>query len=378
MSGFSATELGALALKGTLAKAPQIQGTDLDAVFMGCVLTSGLGQAPARQVTIKSGLPQSIPSTTIGKVCGSGLRSVMFADLSIRAGEAQLIAAGGMESMSNAPYLLSKVRNGLRMGHGELIDSMIKDGLWDVYSDFHMGNAAELCVSKFKFSREEQDAFATESFRRAQHSLKTGLFKDETVGVSIVSKKGTTLVDQDESPGKVDFAKMATLKPVFDAKSGTITAANSSSLSDGAATVLVASEAIVKAKGLKPMARIVSQAEFAQAPEWFTTAPAEAIKLALKKAGLTKDQIDVWEINEAFAAVALANMRLLELDPAKVNPRGGAVSLGHPIGASGCRILVTLLHTLAQTKKRYGLASLCIGGGEAVAVVVENLSESLV
>jgi acetyl-CoA C-acetyltransferase len=371
LSSFTAPQLGAKVLKGVLERS-QVSPEEIQEVLMGCVLTAGLGQAPARQAALGAGLPKHVPCTTIGKVCGSGLKSVMLADRTVRAGDADAILAGGMESMSNTPYLLPKIRTGLRMGNGELVDSMIKDGLWDVYNDYHMGNAAELCSSERKISREAQDAYAAESYKRAQAAQAAGAFKDEMLALDIVSKKGTVTVDSDEEVSRGDPSKFASLKPAFQ-KDGTVTAANASTLSDGAAAVLACSEGFATRRSLKPFARIVAQAEAAQAPEWFTTAPAIAIQAALKKAGLKAADIDAWEINEAFACVAIANVAILEIDPAKVNPRGGAISIGHPIGASGARILATLCHHLAQTKKRYGCASLCIGGGEAVAVIVENL-----
>jgi len=372
LASFTAPQLGALALRGVLERT-RLAPTDIQEVLMGCVLTAGLGQAPARQAALGADLPQSVPCTTVGKVCGSGLKSVMLADQAIRAGDAEAILAGGMESMSNTPYLLQKVRTGLRMGNGELVDSMIKDGLWDVYNDYHMGSAAELCAREEKITREAQDAYAASSYQRAQAAVAQGLFKNEMLTIHVIGRKGTVTIDTDEEISRGDPSKFASLKPVFQ-KDGTVTAANASTLSDGAAAVLACSEAFAQRKGLSPMARVVSQAQGAQAPEWFTTAPALAIRNALAKAALRASDIDIWEINEAFASVALVNTRMLEIDPAKVNPRGGAISMGHPIGASGARLLATLCHSLAQIKKRYGCASLCIGGGEAVAVIVENLA----
>jgi acetyl-CoA C-acetyltransferase len=366
LSNLSAPEIAAPILKAALANS----ANELQEVYMGCVLSAGIGQAPARQASIKAGIPEGVPCTTISKVCGSGLKAVMLADLSIRTGEANLVLAGGMESMSQAPYLLPKIRTGLRLGNGELIDSMIKDGLWDAYNNFHMGTAAETCVKKFSITREAQDAYAAESYKRAQAALSSGAFKNEIVSIEIKNKKGTTLFEVDEEATKFDSEKSKTLRPAFD-PSGTITAANASSLSDGAAALLVGSEDV--AKKTKPLARIVAQAQAAQNPVWFTTAPAESIKKLLQKTSMKAKDIDLWEINEAFAAVAIANMQLLEIDPSKVNIRGGAIALGHPIGASGARILVTLTHALQQTKKRYGVVSLCIGGGEAVSVLIENL-----
>lgn len=371
LASFTAPQLGSYSIKGSLKDA-QLDPGLIDEVYMGCVLTAGVGQAPARQAALGAGLSKHVPCTTVGKVCGSGLKAVMLADSAIKAGEISCAIAGGMESMSNAPFLLPKVRSGLRMGPGELVDSMIKDGLWDVYNNFHMGSATEKLNAEFKISREAQDTFAINSYKKALASIQAGLFKPEIIAVEIASKKGTTFFADDEEPGKSDLAKIPTLKPVFS-KDGSVTAANASSINDGAASMLVCGESFAAKNKLKPLARIVSQAQFAQEPDWFTTAPATSIREALKKAKLSTQQIDRWEINEAFAAVAIANMGLLELDPSKVNVRGGSVALGHPIGASGARIITTLIHTLVQEKQRYGCASLCIGGGEAVAVVVENL-----
>lgn len=371
LGSFSAPQLGAFAIKATL-KDSGLSAQLIDEVYMGCVLTSGVGQAPSRQAAIFSGISNATPCTTVGKVCGSGLKAVMLADVSIRAGEIQSAIAGGMESMSQSPYLISKARTGLRMGSGELLDSMIKDGLWDVYNNYHMGSAAELLNREHKITREAQDAFAISSYQKALDSIQKGYFKDEITPVDIESKKGTLSFAADEEPGKSDLSKIPTLKPVFS-KEGSVTAANASSVNDGAASMIVCSEEFAQKNQLKPIARILAQAQAAQAPEWFTTAPALAIRKALSKAGLNAQQIDLWELNEAFSAVALINMKLLELDPTKVNPFGGAVALGHPIGASGARILTTLLHGLKRTHKKYGCASLCVGGGEAVALIVEAL-----
>jgi len=369
-------------LSAPLIAAPVIQSvlqsTKIDPhlvqeVYMGCVLTAGIGQAPARQAAIFAGLSKAVPCTTVSKVCGSGLKSVMLADLSIRSGEADVVLAGGMENMSQSPYLVPKIRTGLRMGHGELVDSMIKDGLWDVYSDFHMGNATEICVAEHKITREAQDAYAVQSYTRAQQAIAANLFAEEITPITLKGRKGEEHFATDEEAAKAQFEKFPTLKPVFK-KDGTVTAANASSLSDGAAALLLASEKAATKHELKPLARIVAQSQAAQDPTWFTTAPAASIEILLKKAGLKASDIDAWEINEAFAAVALVNLNLLKLDPARVNKRGGAIALGHPIGASGARILTTLVHTLAQEKLRYGVASLCIGGGEAVSVLVENLN----
>jgi acetyl-CoA C-acetyltransferase len=372
LSQHTATQLGTATLQASLTDSKLDPGA-VDSVYMGCVLTAGLGQAPARQAALGASLPNSVPCTTVGKVCGSGLKSVMIADLLVRTGENQVVLAGGMESMSQSPYLVPKLRSGLRLGHGSILDSMIKDGLWDVYNDFHMGQAAELCAKKFQLSREAQDTYATESYRRALHAQKEGLFGPEIVPILVKTKHGQQNFSIDEEATHSDPSRFAGLKPAFDPQ-GTVTAANASSLNDGAASLIVASESAVKKHGLKPMARIVAQSEAAHEAAWFTTAPALSIERLLKKSGLTTKDIDLWEINEAFSAVALANLELLKLNPAQVNTRGGAVALGHPIGASGARILVTLLHALNQMKLKRGVASLCLGGGEAVSVLVENLS----
>jgi acetyl-CoA C-acetyltransferase len=363
--------LGAIAIKDALEQVG-LKGDDVDEVIMGCVLTAGLGQAPARQAAIFAGLPNSVPCTTVNKVCGSGLKSVMQAFDLIRTGEAEVVVAGGMENMSRVPHALPEVRSGYRLGHGQLMDLMIHDGLWDVYNDFHMGNAAELCASEQNISREEQDNFARESYRRATSAQAEGVFKDEIVPVSVPQRRGDDLViDTDEEPGRGRPDKIGSLRPAF-IKDGTVTAANASSINDGAAAVVVMEAERAKALGLKPLARIRAYASHAQAPEWFTTAPAKSIAALLEKTGQSADQIDLYEINEAFALVCIATNRELGLDMARVNPHGGAVALGHPIGASGTRILVTLLYAMARQNARSGVASLCIGGGEAVSLLVER------
>ena len=340
---------------------------------MGNVLQAGIGQAPARQASLGAGIPDSVPCVTVHKVCGSGMRAVMDVGNAIQAGEYEVAVAGGMESMSNAPYLLEKARTGLRMGNGTLVDSMIKDGLWDPYKDTHMGNCAEMCVGKYKFTREEQDAFALESYRRAQDASKKGLFADEITPVEIPQKKGDPMkVDADEEPFAAPLEKMPTLKPAFQ-KDGSVTAANSSKINDGASALVVTSAEKAKAKGWRPIARIVASTGVAQAPEWFTTAPVGAMKRLAEKTGVALSDVDLFEINEAFAAVAMAAIRELSLDPAKVNVRGGAVALGHPIGASGARILTTLVHALRREHKKRGIAAICIGGGEATAMLVEAM-----
>jgi len=371
LSSVSAPKLASSVIRKIISE-NNLSSESIDEVILGCVLTSGIGQAPARQAAIFSKLSDKTPCTTIGKVCGSGLKSIMIGANSIMAGSNNLVLAGGMENMSQAPHLLSKVRTGYRLGHGELRDSMIIDGLWDVYNDFHMGFAAEKCANKYKLSREQQDEYATNSYKRAIAATEKGLFKNEVVEIEVKKRKEVVSVASDEELARVKFEKFSKLKPVFDPQ-GTITAANASSINDGASAMLVASEDAVKKFNLKPFARIVSQAQTAGAPEWFSTAPATSITKLLAQAKLTTKDIDFWEINEAFAAVALANMKILELESENVNVRGGAIAMGHPIGASGARILTTMLHTLVEEKKKYGVASLCIGGGEAVSMLVENL-----
>jgi acetyl-CoA C-acetyltransferase len=367
-------EIGAKALAGAIEQAG-IAPADLEQVYMGCVLPAGLGQAPARQAALGAGCPTSTGAITLNKVCGSGMRTVMSAANDLRCGEFQLVAAGGMEAMSGAPYLAPKIRDGLRLGHGQLLDSMVHDGLWDVYNDKHMGNCAETCAAEYGFSREEQDAFTEESYRRAQAATAEGRFAAEIVPVEVPQRRGdAVLVEHDEEPARVNFEKMKKLRPVFQ-KDGTITAANASTINDGAAALVLTTAEHAAALGKKPMARLVAQATFAHDPEWFTTAPVGAMKRVLERADLGVGDIDLFEINEAFAVVVLAAQRDLGLDPAKVNVNGGAVALGHPIGASGARILVTLLHALEQRGGRYGCAGICLGGGEATAVVVERLAD---
>jgi acetyl-CoA C-acetyltransferase len=363
--------LGAIVIQEAVKRAG-IKKEYVDEVIMGCILTAGLGQAPARQASVFAGLPTSVQCMTINKVCGSGLKAVMLAAQAIMVGDADVVVAGGMESMSNAPYLLENARAGYKMGHGQLVDSMLRDGLWDVYNDYHMGNAAELCARECNISRESQDEFAALSYGRALKAQRDGLFKEEILPVVIKGKKGEeTVISEDEEPKKVNFEKIPTLRPVFQ-EDGTVTAANASSINDGAAAVVVISRDRADALGIKPLARIVAQASAGKAPEWFTTAPADVIEKVLKKANMKKDDIDLFEINEAFAVVSLAVNSLLGLDVNKVNVNGGAVALGHPIGASGARILTTLLYAMEQRNAKRGLASLCIGGGEASALIVEK------
>lgn len=371
LSELSAPRLGAIVIKEALMRAG-LSGSNISEVIMGNVLTAGIGQAPARQAAIYAGLGESVPCMTINKVCGSGLKAVMLADQAIRCGDANIVIAGGQESMSNSPYLLPKARTGYRMGNGELVDSMIHDGLWDVYNNFHMGVAAELCASECNISRESQDEYTVLTYKRAQEAVKNGWFADEIVPVVIENKKGNITVDTDEEPSKVKFEKIPELRPVFK-KDGTVTAANASTLDDGAAALVVSSASKAAAHGIQPLARIVAHASYAQKPEWFTTAPINGIKAALNKANLTIDDIDLFEINEAFSVVALAAKNELGIPLNKLNVHGGAIALGHPIGASGARLLTTLIYALKRYNKRYGLVTLCIGGGEASAMIIENI-----
>jgi len=366
-----APRLGAVAIRAALERA-RVAPEKIGEVFMGNVLSAGIGQAPARQASLFAGLADSIPTTGISKVCGSGLMAVVLGAKTVALGDAELVVAGGMESMSNAPYYLPKARAGYRMGDGTLIDGMIFDGLLDPYSKKHMGEAAELCAREFRFTREAQDAFAHESYRRAQAAQKDGSFAAEIAPVEIPGKKGEAVrVTEDDEPKRYLPDKVATLKPAF-AKDGTITAANASKIDDGAAAVVLASERAVKEHGLTPLARIVGYGSAAQSPDWFTTAPAIAVEKTLGKLGLAARDVDLYEINEAFSVVTMACANKCGIDPAAVNVRGGAVALGHPIGASGARVLTTLLYAMAERQARRGLATLCIGGGEAVALVVER------
>jgi acetyl-CoA C-acetyltransferase len=366
-----ATRLGSLAVAEAL-KRIGLPGDRVDEVYMGCVLTAGLGQAPARQAAIGAGIPHSVGATTVNKVCGSSLKTVIMAAQAIAVVEARIVVAGGMESMTRAPYLLEKARQGYRLGHGELTDSMIKDGLWDVYNNFHMGDAGELCAAKYRITRSDADDFALESYRRAREAIATGAFKKEIVPVEVPRAKGDLLVvTEDEEPNRGDLGRMRSLKPVFQAD-GILTAGNSPACNDAAAAVIVMAEAEAAVLGIAPMARIVGYAGAALAPEWFSIAPVEAIQLVLKKTGLSLSDIDLFEINEAFSSVSLAINKELGLDPRKVNVNGGAVALGHPIGATGARMLTTLLYAMEARGARRGLAGLCIGGGEALAMIVER------
>lgn len=371
-SSVPATQLGSTAIAEAL-KRGHVPPERVDAVLMGCVLSAGLGQAPARQASIGAGIPHSVGATTVNKVCGSSIATVIMACQAIALGDARIVVAGGMENMTRAPYLLEKARQGYRLGHAELVDSLIKDGLWDVYNDFHMGNAGELCAAKYRLTRQEVDDFALESYRRAREAMTAGAFKSEIVPVAVPQRKGSAIaVTDDEEPSRVDVNKMRALKPAFQ-PDGILTVGNSPSCNDGAAALVVMTEREAAQCGITPLAQIVGYAGAALAPEWLTIAPIEAIKQVLNKTGLSLGDIDLFEINEAFSAVSLAINRELGLDEKKVNVNGGAVALGHPIGATGARILTTLLHAMAARRVRRGLASLCIGGGEALAIIVERL-----
>ncbi|MBC7371465.1 MAG: thiolase family protein [Bdellovibrionaceae bacterium] len=371
LSTVPAPKLGAAAIKEALLRA-KVNPDEVDECIMGEVLTAGVGQAPARQAALYAGLNNSTVCMTINKVCGSGLKAVMLAVDSLQLGNSTIAVAGGQENMSLAPHLLENSRNGYRMGPATIVDSMIKDGLWDPYNNFHMGMAAEICVKENHFTREQQDAYSIESYKKAQAASNGTAFKNEIVPVVIESKKGPITFDKDEDPFNTNFEKIPGLRPAFD-KAGTITAANSSKLNDGAAALVLMTEATAKKRGVKALAKIVASATFAQDPKYFTTAPVGAIKKALAKANLNTGDIDLWEINEAFAVVAQVAMKELEIPAAKVNVHGGAVAIGHPIGASGARIMTTLVHALQTHNKRYGLATLCIGGGEAVAMIIEKV-----
>jgi len=370
LSPLSAPKLGTIVVEEVIKRA-NLSKESVDEVILGNVLSAGEGQAPARQAALFAGLPPTVECMTINKVCGSGMKAIMLGAQAIQLGDADVVVAGGMESMSNAPFLLDKARNGYKMGNAELIDSMIKDGLWDVYNNYPMGNAAELCARECNVPRVSQDEFAILSYKRAQESQSKGRFKNEIVPVSVPQKKGDPLViDEDEEPTKTNFDKIPTLKPAFQ-KDGTVTAANSSKINDGAAAVLLMSGDAAKKHSVRPLARILASASSAKKPEWFTTAPADVIPKVLKKAGLTMESVDLFEINEAFAVVALAVSGMLRIAQGKLNVNGGAVALGHPIGASGARIVVTLINALQQRSLKRGLAAICIGGGEASAIILD-------
>jgi acetyl-CoA C-acetyltransferase len=371
LSPLTAVQLGSAAIKGAL-EAGGVRAADLQEVLMGCVLPANLGQAPARQAALGAGVPNAVPATTINKMCGSGLKAVMMAADQVRSGTAEIIVAGGLESMSNAPYLLGKARTGYRMGAGEVLDHMMRDGLQSPFDGKPMGAFADTTAAKYNFSRAQQDAFATESVRRAMQALESGAFDAEVTPVTVKTRKGETAIGRDETPGTCDVSKISTMRPAFN-KDGTVTAASSSSISDGAAALVVMSAQAASSRGLKPLARILGYASQAQEPEWFTTAPVGAIRKVLTQLGWKPHDADLYEINEAFAVVAMAAIRDVDIDPARVNVNGGACALGHPIGATGARILTTLIHALRARGGRRGIASLCIGGGEGVALAVELL-----
>jgi acetyl-CoA C-acetyltransferase len=371
LAPLTATQLGSAAVKAAVETAG-LKGGDIQEVIMGCVLSAGLGQAAARQAALGAGIPNSTPATTINKMCGSGLKAVMMAADQIRANEAEIVLAGGLESMTNAPYLLLKARGGYRMGHGEILDHMMYDGLQSPFDGKSMGCFGDSTAAKYKFTRADQDAFAAESVRRAMRALEGGEFDAEVTPVTVKTRKGETVVARDETPGTCSLEKIPTLKPAFN-KDGTVTAASSSSISDGAAALVVMSGAAAKARGLTPLARVLAYSSHAQEPEWFTTAPVGAIQKTLTKLGWRPHDADLYEINEAFAVVPMAAIHDLDIDPARVNVNGGACALGHPIGATGARILTTLIHALRRRNGKHGIASLCIGGGEAVAVAVEMI-----
>lgn len=371
LSSLSASQLGAVAIKAAVERAG-ISPEQVQEVYMGNVLSANLGQAPATQAAKFAGLPD-IPATTINKVCASGTKAIMIAAQSIALGANNIVVAGGMESMSNVPYYLDKARNGYRLGDGQLIDGLVKDGLWDVYNNYHMGSAAELCASERHISREDQDNYAIQSYKRSQKAHSEGIFHTEIAPVEIKDRKGQiNIVDSDEEIYSVKFEKISTLKTVFK-KDGTVTAANASTLNDGAAALVLMSKAKAEELNLKPIAKIISYADAQQAPEWFTTSPAKAIPLALHRANLKPEDINYYEINEAFSVVSIANNEMLNLKPEQVNIYGGAVSLGHPLGASGARIVVTLLNVLNQNNAKLGVAAICNGGGGASAIVLENM-----
>ena len=371
LAGISATKLGAVAIKGALDKI-KLDGALVNEVFMGSVLQANLGQAPARQAAKFAGLPDAVNCTTVNKVCASGMKAISLAAQAIMLGDADVVVAGGMENMSQVPFYLDNNRWGAKYGNGTVIDGLAKDGLTDVYGNVPMGNCAELCAKDMNFTREQQDAFAVESYTRSAAAWSAGKFKEEIVPVEVITKKGTVLFAEDEEYKNVNFEKIPGLKPVFQ-KDGTVTAANASTMNDGAAALVLMSKEKADALGLKPLAKIKGYADAEQAPEWFTTTPALAVPKAVQKAGLKMDDINFYELNEAFAVVGLANTKLMNLDAAKVNVNGGAVSLGHPLGCSGARVIVTLINVLKQNNAKYGAAGICNGGGGASAVVIENM-----
>ena len=369
LSSLSASDLGGVAISSAISKSG-LNVSDIDEVLMGSVLTAGQGQAPARQAALAAGLPVSTPCTTVNKVCGSAMKSIMLGGNALRSGQASVVVAGGMESMSGAPYLLPQARQGYRFGHAQMLDHMQYDGLQDAYQGVAMGNFAETCASKYQFSREMQDAFAIESLSRAKQAIENGYFANEVAPVTLSTRRGDVVVDTDEQPGNAKPEKIPQLRPAFQ-KDGSVTAANASSISDGAAALALMMSDEAEARGLKPIALIHGYDEWAQEPEWFTTAPVTAVQNTLKRVGWSIDEVDLWEINEAFAVVAMAAMHELSIPHSKLNVHGGACALGHPIGASGARILVTLIHAMQRRGDKKGMASLCIGGGEATAMAIE-------
>jgi acetyl-CoA C-acetyltransferase len=371
LSELSAPQLGSVAIKAALEKS-NVKSGDVNEVLMGCVLTGGVGQAPARQASLGAGIPNTVPCTTVNKVCGSGMKAIMLGAQSIMVGDNNIVVAGGMESMSNAPYVLPKARVGYKMGNGILVDSMINDGLWDPYNNFHMGNCGEICAREVHITREEQDEFAIRSYKLANEATDKGYFKEDIVAVSVPKGKETVIISEDEQPRKVKYDKIPTLKPVFD-KNGTITAANASPVNDGAAAVVLTSAEYAKKNNLKATAKIIAYSTFAQEPEMFTTAPITSIQMVLDRAKMKLSDIDLFEINEAFAVVPIAAQRKLGIPLEKLNVMGGAIALGHPIGMSGTRIIITLLNALKRANKKIGLASICIGGGEATSMIIERI-----
>lgn len=367
----SATQLGAVAVKAAVERAG-VKPEEVNEVLMGAVLQANLGQAPARQAARFAGLPDHVHCTTVNKVCASGMKSVIFGAQSIMLGDNEVVVAGGMENMSATPYYVEKARYGYKYGHGQLLDAIVKDGLTDVYHNNLMGNSAELCAQKYNITREQQDEFAINSYKRSSAAWAAGKFKDEVVPVTVKTRKGDVVISEDEEFKNVSFDKIPGLRPVF-VKDGTVTAANASTINDGAAALVLMSKEKADALGIKPLAKIKAYADAEQAPEWFTTTPAKAIPAAVKKAGLKMEDISFYEINEAFAVVSIANMQLMNLDPSKVNVNGGAVSLGHPLGCSGARVIVTLINVLKQNNGKYGVAGICNGGGGASAIVIENM-----
>ncbi len=369
LAELTAPQLGSAAIKAALERSG-VSPNEVSEVLMGCVLTGGMGQAPARQASIGAGIPNTVPCTTVNKVCGSGMKTVMLGTQSIMAGDSTIVVAGGMESMSNAPYVLPKARGGYKMGNGVLLDSMINDGLWDPYNNFHMGNCGEICAREVHISREEQDEFAIRSYKLANEAVDKGYFIEDITPVSVPKGKETVIISEDEQPRKVKYDKIPTLKPVFD-KNGTITAANASPVNDGAAAVILTSEENAKSRNAKPIAKILAYSTYAHEPVMFTTAPITSIEMVLDRAKMKLSEIDLFEINEAFAVVPIAAQKKLGIPIEKLNIMGGAIALGHPIGSSGTRIIITLINALKRNNKKFGLASICIGGGEATSMIIE-------